>query len=148
MPSDAAVVADGATYEVTGPFRLPAGGVPPSWVFGPPAGEALGIPPVSVLGIEATRTLTDIRATVTLERAATVDLVLRSSDLKTAPWHSGGPDRPVAVTLTKHREVLGAGRHTITLPLPALAREGIGATLTAATTLDGEHVAAAVPLTL
>ena len=29
-----------------------------------------------------------------------------------------------------------------------IARKGIGATLTAATTLDGEHVASAVPLTL
>ena len=31
--------ADGALYEVEGPFRLPKRGVPASWVFGPPAGE-------------------------------------------------------------------------------------------------------------
>ncbi len=29
----------GAVYEVSGPFRLPAGGVPNDFVFGPPAGE-------------------------------------------------------------------------------------------------------------
>ena len=43
-PSEAGVAARGATYEVTGPFRLPAGGVPESWVFGPPAGERAGLP--------------------------------------------------------------------------------------------------------
>ena len=89
-----------------------------------------------------------MQATITLQRAATVDLVVRSSELRTAPWHSGGPDRPVAVTLAKLREPLGAGRHTVHLPLPRLLRSGIGATLTAVTTLDGEHVASAVPLTL
>lgn len=148
IPKDAGAVADGATYEVTGPFRLPAGGVPASWVFGPPAGEALGIPPVSALAVEARRTLAGVQATVDLARAATVDLVLRSSELRTEPWHSGGPDRPVALTLARRREPLGAGRHTVHLPLPALPGRGIGATLTAATNLDGEHVASAVPLTL
>ena len=35
-----APVAPGAVYEVTGPFRLPKGGVPKDLVYGPPAGEA------------------------------------------------------------------------------------------------------------
>lgn len=141
-------VADGATYEVSGPFRLPPGGVPAGWVFGPPAGERLGLPGAGPLAIRAQRTARGVRATVSLERAAAVDLVLRSSDLRSEPWHSGGPDRPVAVTLAAVREPLGAGEHTVHLPLPSLlaARRSPGLTLIAATALDGQHVAVATPL--
>lgn len=141
-------LADGATYEVTGPFRLPAGGVPAGWVFGPPAGERSGLPTAPALAVEARRTRAGVRATIALDRPATVDVVLRSSDLRTAPWHSGGPDRPVATTLAAAREPLGPGRHVVDLPLPALARPGAGATVIAAATLDGQHVAAAAPLAL
>jgi hypothetical protein len=141
-------VADGATYEVTGPFRLPAGGVPASWVFGPPAGERLGLPPAGALSVAARRTTRGVQATIDLQRPATVDLMLRSSELRTEPWHSGGPERPVALTLAAARETLGAGRHVLHLPLPALLRRGVGATLTAATTVDGAHVAVAAPLTI
>jgi secreted PhoX family phosphatase len=144
-------VADGATYEVSGPFRVPAGGVPASWIFGPPAGENLGLPSLPippVLSVQARRTLTGVRATIDVRRAATVDLVLRSSELRAEPWHSGGPDRPVAVTLATVREPLAAGRHTVDLAVPALARYGIGATLSAVTTLDDQHVAVATPLSL
>ena len=107
-----------------------------------------GLPEGGPLRVRATASKAVVRATVVLDRPATVDLVLRSSDLRTERWHSGGPDRPVAVTLAAVREPLGAGRHTVHLPLPRLLRSGVGATLTAVTTLDGEHVASAVPLTL
>jgi secreted PhoX family phosphatase len=113
----------GATYEVTGPFRLPDGGVPPSWVFGPPAGEALDVLPEGApLRLGATRSLRGVAARLTLERAGAVDLVLRSSELRTERWWSGGEDRPVAVTLAATRESLGAGTHTVHLPVPLPAR--------------------------
>ena len=116
-------VALGATFEVTGPFRLPTGGVPESWVYGPPAGEELGVLPSGApLRVAGARTLRGVAAKVTLERPGTVDLVLRSSELRTERWWSGGEDRPVAVTLAATRESLGAGTHTVHLPVPALAR--------------------------
>ena len=144
--------ADGATFEVTGPFRLPPGGVPESWVFGPPAGEQLEMLPAGgPLKLDAASTLRGVRATLALERAGDVDLVLRSSDLRTAPWWSGGPDRPVATTIAARRESLGAGTHTVHLPLPlplALAGRALDATLVAATTVDGQHSAVGTRLTL
>jgi hypothetical protein len=114
----------GATYEVSGPFRLPAGGVPESWVFGPPAGEALGLLPAGApLKLAAARTLRGVRATVTLDEPGTVYLVLRSAEIRNEAWWSGdGEERPVAVTLASARESLGAGTHTVQLPLPPIAR--------------------------
>lgn len=135
----------GATFEVTGPFRLPAGGVPASWVFGPPAGEALDVlPEGGPLALAASRTLGGVRATIRLERPATVDLVLRSSDLRREPWWSGGEDRPVAVTLAVLREPLGAGEHTV--HLPAAVRAGVSLVLTAATAVGDRHAAVATAL--
>jgi hypothetical protein len=145
-------VADGAVYEVTGPFRIPEGGVPERYVFGPPAGERttlgdwlvgdlLGL--VRGLLVELTERigLDDLLSgglplTLGLERPATVDLVLRTPDLRTVSRGDGTHDRPVPVTLARARHDLGRGRHALRLGLPGdavralTARTGLDAVLT------------------
>ena len=81
-----ASLALGATYEVTGPFRLPPGGVPDSWVYGPPAGERAGrsgAGDVPGLRLGAVRSpLGRVRASVTTDRPAELHAVVRTFDLK------------------------------------------------------------------
>ena len=130
---DGTPAADGAIYEVTGPFRLPEGGVPASKVYGPPAGEQLELP---VPGAERSGGLTvfaparvtlggllrrGLRVRLELERAADVRLVLRTADarrVKSPRWHEA---RPVLTTLTARTVSLPAGEHVVTLPLRASA---------------------------
>ncbi len=104
-PSDASILARGATYEVTGPFRLPAGGVPESWVYGPPAGERAGVPglgDVPGLGLSAVRIgSARVRASVTTDRPAKLHAVLRTFDLKSKSRGDGTHDRPLPVTLAQ-----------------------------------------------
>ena len=119
--------ADGAVYEVTGPFRLPVGGVPESWVFGPPAGEredgaayltgALTLDAPARLRVLPTGS--DLKVSVELDEPAELHLVLRTHDLKKEPSGDATHDRPLPVTLAKLDKDLGAGGHALTLPVPA-----------------------------
>jgi secreted PhoX family phosphatase len=125
--------ADGAVYEVQGPFRLPKRGVPESWVFGPPAGEredgaaylAEDVPGLLVdVAAEAPITsASGLRAGVELDQPATVHLVLRTHDLENEASGNGTHDRPLPVTLAASRRRLPAGRHDLRLT-PRLAALG------------------------
>lgn len=146
-------VALGATYEVTGPFRPPPAGAPPSPVYGPPAGErALGgllgaasVPGLSVQAPGRLGALGSLVATITLDAPATVDAVLRTADLETAAnprWHE---PRPVLTTLARTRTRLSAGTHVVRLPAVSrrLADPVQGRLVVAATRADGTQRAAA-----
>ena len=121
--------ADGAVYEVTGPFRLPEGGIPDGWAYGPPAGErgdaldalvpglGLELPALVRIGL----TGSGLRARVKLGSAGTLHLVLRSNELRTEPSGNETYDRPVPVELGRVRRTLAAGTHVIDLPLTATA---------------------------
>lgn len=124
--------ADGALYEVEGPFRLPKRGVPASWVFGPPAGErpdgaSYLTGDVPGLAVEAPATVAvtlsgaTVPVTVELQRASTVHLVLRSFELSKEPSGDATHDRPVPVTLASSQQALPAGRHDLALTLGATA---------------------------
>jgi hypothetical protein len=124
-PSEASVLAHGATYEVTGPFRLPEDGVPESWVYGPPAGERAGNPglgevPGLRLGPVHVR-LGKIKATVHLDRAANLHTVVRTFDLKRVSRGDGTHDRPLPVTLARWSGNVGAGSTGLSLALSRLA---------------------------
>jgi uncharacterized protein len=158
--------ADGALYEVQGPFRLPKRGVPPSWVFGPPAGEredgaAHLTDAVPGLGVDASAKLAvtpsgaRLRVRVELARSGTTRLVLRTHDLDKEASGDATHDRPLPMTLAASQHVLSAGPHELdlTIGLPALARlAGAGevtAILTAvATDAAGGRAVAARRLTL
>ncbi|MEX2196278.1 MAG: alkaline phosphatase PhoX [Thermoleophilaceae bacterium] len=146
-------LADGAVYEVTGPFRLPDGGMPESHVFGPPAGESKALGDFlaeDVLGDAVPGLLTEVGeklglpallagglpAALRLDEPATVDMVLRTPDLETVARYDGTHDRPVPVTLARATHELGRGAHELVLRLsPAAAarlagRDGVDAVLT------------------
>lgn len=132
-------LADGAVYEVTGPFRLPEGGVPESWVHDvatgtiPEGDERLELRGAGRSGV-----------TVRLGSAADVDVVVRTSDLLTGPWRDGGPRRPIATTLTRRRVRLERGEHRLDL---GTVPGGLSATvLVRATHGDGQASAVAAAL--
>ena len=117
------VVAQGAVYEVSGPFRLPRKGVPESKVFGPPAGERLGLPigagglPVSAPGRVSRRRLSqrDLRIRVTLDEAATVRAVLRTAEIETVKEQRWAERRPKLTRLGGREKRLGRGGHELTI---------------------------------
>ena len=125
-PSEAGVLALGATYEVTGPFRLPSGGVPESWVYGPPAGERFGVPgpsDIPWLGLESALTLLGrVEATVRSDRAAELHAVVRTFDLERESRGDGTHDRPLPITLAHWSGTVGAGSKRLSLPLSQRAR--------------------------
>ena len=111
----------GAVYEVTGPFRLPAGGVPPHTVYGPPAGERGGqledSSSVPGLSVRAQRRGGRVDVKLRLRSNATVHSVLRTPDLEqivSPRWHEA---RPVLTTLGARRMRLPRGTHELSLPL-------------------------------
>jgi hypothetical protein len=126
IQGDARVLAHGATYEVTGPFRIPAGGVPADKVFGPPAGEAaLPLPAATRAGglkLRAPRRASrraiasdGLQAWVRLREPATVHAVLRTAEAQTITtprWHE---PRPVLTTLARGHAELSAGAHQVHL---------------------------------
>ena len=127
--------ADGALYEVEGPFKLPKGGVPESWVFGPPAGErseggGLLTDEVPGLRVDLAPRVTvgpsgaAVRMRARLDRAATLHLVLRTHEMETKPSGDATYDRPLPVTLAASQQGLAAGEHELdlTLGLSALTR--------------------------
>ncbi|HYH58770.1 MAG TPA: alkaline phosphatase PhoX [Thermoleophilaceae bacterium] len=125
LPSEARVLAHGATFEVTGPFRLPPGGVPESWVFGPPAGELAtgglsGLVPG--LGLDVKRaSLAGLRTRVTVDQASKLHAVVRTFDLKTESRGDGTHDRPLPVTLGRWSGSVGKGVTDVSLGLGRLA---------------------------
>jgi hypothetical protein len=138
-PSEFGILARGATFEVTGPFRLPEGGVPDSWVFGPPAGERSGLPVTEVptLPLEVIKaSVRGLRASVTLERAARLHAVVRTFDLKKQASADGTADRPLPVTLARASRDAGAGTTELSLGLSTLAAAGAK---TAVVTVVAEH---------
>jgi secreted PhoX family phosphatase len=121
-------IADGAVYEVQGPFRLPAAGVPESWVFGPPAGEredgteyltdgAPGLLVDAPAKVRVTPSGSGLRVSVKLEHAGTVHLVLRTHDLEKEASGDATHDRPLPVTLAASQQALSAGKHELHLTL-------------------------------
>jgi secreted PhoX family phosphatase len=123
-------IADGAVYEVEGPFRLPEGGVPESWVFGPPAGEREdgaeyltdGVPGLAVdapAKVRVALTGSGLRVSVKLERAGDVHLVLRTHDLEREASGDETHDRPLPLTLARSVQALSAGEHALDLSLDA-----------------------------
>jgi hypothetical protein len=153
--------ADGALYEVEGPFRLPKGGVPESWVFGPPAGEredgvdyltdgvaGLVVDVAAKVSVTPLSSILPVR--VELERAGTVHLVLSTHDLDKQPSGDATYDRPLPVTLAVSQQELSAGTHDLDLPLgpTALARLAVAGEVTAILTVlatdgaDARRVAA------
>ena len=128
-PSEVGIAATGATYEVTGPFRLPAGGVLESWVFGPPAGERAGLPGLGdVPGLRLTgvgTALGRVRASVSTDRPAEVHAVVRTFDLKSESRGDGTHDRPLPVTLGRWSGSVAAGSTRISLALSQLAPSAV-----------------------
>ncbi|MDQ3992152.1 MAG: PhoX family protein [Actinomycetota bacterium] len=124
-PSEWRVLAQGATYEVTGPFRLPKRGVPESWVYGPPAGERANVPGLGdapELELESTRALPrKVEAAVRSDRAATLHAVVRTFDLKREARADGTHDRPLPVTLARWSGDVEAGTTQLSLALSQLA---------------------------
>jgi hypothetical protein len=128
-PSEAGVLARGATYEVTGPFRLPEGGVPDSWVYGPPLGAGAGLGGLGDLlglGISAIGSaLGRVRASVHTDRAANLHAVVRSFDLEQESRGDGTHDRPLPVTLAHWSGSVAAGRTRLSLPLSRLTPSAV-----------------------
>ena len=128
-PSEAGVLAHGATYEVTGPFRLPAGGVPESWVYGPPAGERTGLAApgdVPGLGLTSVHSLPGrVRASVSTDRPARLHAVVRTFDLKHESRGDGTHDRPLPVTLARWSGSIAAGSTQLSLALLQLAPSAV-----------------------
>jgi hypothetical protein len=125
-PLPSTVVSRGAIYEVTGPFRLPEGGVPDSKVFGPPAGERLGLP-IGAGGLPVTapasvRRGRDLRFRVKLDEAATVRAVLRTADAEVVKEERWVEARPTLTRLGGRTKKLGRGGHALTIDVKAPRR--------------------------
>lgn len=108
----------GVIYEVTGPFRLPKGGQPADFVYGPPAGELRPKGPlnpgpdkvgpkleVSTRGRIGSRRLRRRGLPVRIDssEAARLALTLRSSSFEAERGKGGSTDRPKSITLAKMR---------------------------------------------
>jgi hypothetical protein len=120
-PLPATVVARGAIYVVSGPFRLPRKGVPKSKVFGPPAGERLGLPigagglPVTAPSKLRRRGLDSLRIRVRLDEAATVRAVLRTAEVETVKEQRWTERRPKLTVLGRRTRKLSRGGHALVL---------------------------------
>jgi uncharacterized protein len=128
FPSEAGVVAHGATYVVPGPFRLPGGGVPSDWVYGPPAGERGTLPLAAPAGLDVD--VLDagsqlVRATVKSEDATALHAVVRTFDLKKESRDDGTHDRPLPVTLARWSGEANGGETDISLALSNLAPSAV-----------------------
>jgi hypothetical protein len=141
-------LAEGAVYEVRGPFRVPDSGVPEDRVFGPPAGERgefPGQPPLPGPSLSARSRIdrsslaaSGLRVAIRLDEPATVDLVLRTPDLESEVRDRRREARPRLVTLARARRSLPAGRSVVPLRLERgvrtrlAGRRSLAATITAA----------------
>jgi uncharacterized protein len=106
----------GAVYEVAGPFRIPPGGVPADFVFGPPAGELRRTlsppggrrrPRLRLRAVRRVRRVSLLRRGLLVRidgaAAGTVDVVLRTHDLSRRRQRDRTAPRPRAVTLARRR---------------------------------------------
>jgi secreted PhoX family phosphatase len=100
----------GAVYEISGPFRQPAGAR--AGGFGPPAGERRGGPlhGAGLLRVKAPRRMgraallrRGLRVEVKAPPGATVSAVLDTADLLRSPGPRGTTDRPRTVVLSRRR---------------------------------------------
>ena len=124
--------ARGAIYEVTGPFRLPPGGVPDSKVFGPPAGErAAGelLDAAAVPGLRVRSARGGRAVTVTLGEASTVRATLRTAELATAASPRWLEPRPVLTTLGRRSARLARGTHTLSLATRLVPQRAVASVL-------------------
>lgn len=150
-PSEAGIVARGATFEVTGPFRLPDGGVPEDWVYGPPAGERAldGLPDgVPGLAVKVKKVSpAGVRASVQVDGAAKLHVNVRTFDLEKELRGDGTAHRPLPVTLGRWTGDVGKGTTDVSLGLNRLAATTAILTVVAERS-DGSRRVAAEPLTL
>jgi hypothetical protein len=150
-PSEAGIVARGATFEVTGPFRLPEGGVPESWVYGPPAGEGLagGLSgDVPGLRVKVKKlSLAGVRLSVEVEGATRLHVDVRTFDLEKELRDDGTAHRPLPVTLGRWTGEVTKGTTDVSLGLNRLAARTAILTVVAERP-DGRRSVVAEPLTL
>jgi len=117
-PLSATLPGPGAVYEISGPFRLPAGGAPPS-PFGVPAGERRSGPlrsPAGELRVKAARRVArrsllrrGLPVEISAPAGARVSAVLDTADLARTKGPNGTTDRPRTVKLARRR-LRGTGR--------------------------------------
>ena len=104
----------GAIYEVSGPFRRPAGGVPVAR-FGPPAGERGGTGPLGPLArprvrLRAARRVRrrgllrrGLELTLEVDGPLRASVTLDSADLASRPGRGGPTRRPRTIVLARSR---------------------------------------------
>ena len=125
----------GEIYEVSGPFRLPPGGVPASKVYGPPAGERAGIvalpdaaaPPGlslrAVRRIRRGRLAADGLAVAIAADRGDVRVVLRTAEVSKVRSPRWAEPRPVLTTLATGRASVREGTARLRLrPRAAVLR--------------------------
>ncbi len=118
----------GGVFEVFGPFRLPRGGQPEDFVFGPPAGEARPGGPLNPGPDSAGPQLrlgsrprigrgnlarTGLRVRVGVDEAVEVSVAYRSADLLRVRGRGGSTERPRTVTLARATERFDRGGETV-----------------------------------
>ena len=128
----------GAVYEISGPFRLPAGGVGPEFVFGPPAGELRGDGPLNPGGDGAAPAATagargrvsrrsylrrGVRLRVRADEVSSVAAQLDTPSLRSERGAGGTTDRPVNVVLGRAQGSVEASGGVAELRLPPPGRE-------------------------
>ncbi len=128
----------GAVYEISGPFRLPAGGVGPEFVFGPPAGDLRADGPLNPGedGAAPTATATargrvsrrsylrhGVELRVRADEVSSVAVQLDTPSLRSLRGVGGSTDRPVNVVLGRAHGSVAAGGGIAELRLPPPAGE-------------------------
>ena len=131
-PSEASVArARGATYEVTGPFRLPAGRRPGELGLRPARGRARRAARARAtcrgfaLECDAAARPDACRASVSTDRPAKLHAVVRTFDLKRESRGDGTHDRPLPVTLARWSGSVAAGSTRLSLALSQLAPSAV-----------------------
>ena len=125
-------LAPGAIYEVSGPFRLPKGGVPEDLVFGPPAGELRPGGPLNPgadtkaakVRVEARKRVgrsaflrEGLTVRVSVNEAARVAVAHDSHALAHEPGKGGSTPRPKTVVLAREKAVVERGGGKVRLRL-------------------------------
>lgn len=118
----------GGVFEVSGPFRLPTGGQPEDFVFGPPAGEVRPNGPLNpgpdtngpklTVGsrkriVRRTLVKQGLRVRVRVDEAAQVSVAYRSADILRVPGLGGSTPRPKTVTLARASATFDRGGEVI-----------------------------------
>ncbi len=126
-------IAPGAVYEVTGPFRLPKGGMPKDLVYGPPAGEVRPDGPLNPGAdredpkgkVRAPKRISrrafqrdGIAVKVRVDEASSVAIRLDTHALATRAGLGGSSPRPKTVVLGKVKARVEPGDAPVKLSLP------------------------------